>query len=251
MKLPKEGWSSRYKIHPDNAKDRPRKGKVFGLCVHTSGRGVNKRAKREKKHVDEVALDYYDDAKYSTHYIVGIEDVWQLTNDFERVQHVGFSDKKRGRNAAQLRQWYLSGKWAKDLPKSFVQRWKEAWPGKKSPSHLFPSKYPSDDFVAAEVIPCEGFAAPIAPGYLFTAAQHVSVALLAVDLSIRHNWPHGWASTSRLCTHESLGPHDRIARGQGWDPGVLRAKPYFDWSVMQAQIRMFQTMIGLSGSPLL
>lgn len=242
------GWSELFERHPDKVKDRDRRGEVYGLCVHTSGAGVNKRAKEQGTHPDQVALDYYEDARYSTHYVIGLEGCWQLTDDMERVQHVGFTDPKRGLGASELRQFYLSGAWETELPPRFVERWKKQWPGYKSPSHLYPSRYPNDDFVAVECIPCDGFAEPLAPGLRFTAGQHVQVAMLAVDLAERHGWPEGWWKTPRLCTHESLGPHNRLSGSNAWDPGVLRDRPWFDWELVKAQIRLmleFKRMVSL------
>jgi len=32
-----------------------------------------------------------------------------------------------------------------------------------------------------------------------------------------------------MVCHEDINPLNRTARGQGWDPGVVRTNPSFDW----------------------
>ena len=235
-----KGWSAHATRYPDLRKDKPRTDPVFGLCIHTSGSGILKKAKKTGKHPDLVALTYYQTATYSTHYVVGLNGFYQLTSELERVQHVGMADEKRKRSPAQTRKWYLSGRWREDLPKAFVQRWDRRWT-ERSPSHLYPSKFPNSCYVAVECIPCDGFAAPHGKGR-YTDAQHVWCAVLACDLAERHRWPQGWEASSRLAGHEDLAPHNRITKSEGWDPGGLREEPWFDWDFFYAWVNQGQTL---------
>lgn len=225
----------------DLVADRRRTGSPWGLCVHTSGSGVVGRAEREGRHPDEVALDYYDSARYSAHYLAGWRGYYQITDDGERVQHVGFADPATGahgiggRMSARVRrQWYLGGQWRRDMPASFVQAWDRAWPGRASPAHLYPSTYPNDDYVAIECIPLavgEGW-----QGGRFSLSQHIVVAVCGAELAGRHGWPDGWERTSRLVGHDDVGPHSRVKRGESWDPGRHRERPWIHWPTVQAWV---------------
>jgi hypothetical protein len=204
------------------------RGVPWGLTVHTSGSSLVARAVSDGKSVIDAACDYYRTARFSTHYIVGYGgELYQVYPDSERVMHVGFS--------AWQRDWYLRGDWQKDgrLPRAVISDWQASWPGRKSPAHLYPSKWPNDDYVAAELppaghyhgsrwIPLPGLTMAY-PGSRYTAEQVAAVAFLAADLATRHNWPRGFARTARLLGHEDLNPQER----PGWDPGAWRG--WFDW----------------------
>jgi hypothetical protein len=45
----------------------------------------------------------------------------------------------------------------------------------------------------------------------------------------RHGWGEGWQAGPRLLGHEDLNPIQRSAKGEGWDPGGLRERPWFAW----------------------
>ncbi len=75
---------------------------------------------------------------------------------------------------------------------------------------------------------------PMAPGLLFTRAQHESALGLAIDAGNRHGFPDGWRATSRLLGHEDVDPIERSDVGGGWDPGFLRVSPYFDLGFVRA-----------------
>ena len=232
------GWSPFATRYPDLKRDRPRTDPVYGLCIHTSGGGVLTKAKKLGKHPDLVALTYYQSATYSTHYVAGLNGFYQLTSETERVMHIGAADEKRGRTAAQVRKWYLSGEWRKELPSSFIKRWDERWGSYdgvlNSPPLLYPTTYPNSCYVAIECIPCDGYTKSLQKGARYTTAQHVWCALLACDMAERYDWPDGWFHSPRLATHEDLAPHNRITKGEGWDPGVLRKNPWFDWKFFQS-----------------
>jgi N-acetyl-anhydromuramyl-L-alanine amidase AmpD len=117
-----------------------------------------------------------------------------------------------------------------------VKRWGERWPGYANPLDLLPgSKFANAPYVQIEMIPCvyggkrKDLPAPLAPGLRFTRAQHDAVAALYVDLAKRHSWPAEWWRTPRVVGHEDVTPASRHDKNGGWDPGFLRAQPYFDW----------------------
>lgn len=200
--------------HPD--RDRP--GPVFGLVLHTTGRGVVKRAQREGVAPEERALDYYAQSVASCHYLIGYDGtVYQLSADDRRVPHVGIRGDERRR--------YLAGEWSGDFSARAVARWRERWPDRASPQHLYPSSSPNDDYVGCEMIPLRRRR----HGWHYTAAQHVAAATLALDLANRHGWPEGWHRTSRLVGHEDLDAYGRWKAFGGWDPGALRRRPWLSW----------------------
>jgi hypothetical protein len=88
-----------------------------------------------------------------------------------------------------------------------------------------------------EMTPCgSGLGHPAAPGQLFTDAQYAAVTAIAVDFGHRQKIPEGWWDTPRLAGHEDLGLLDRCDAKGGWDPGFLRAKPYFDMHALRTMI---------------
>jgi N-acetyl-anhydromuramyl-L-alanine amidase AmpD len=63
----------------------------------------------------------------------------------------------------------------------------------------------------------------------YTTAQHDATAALASDIAARWGLPDKWHTSGRLATHEDISPLTRSHKGGGWDPGVLRGSPWFDW----------------------
>ncbi len=245
----KGGFSDYAQRVADLKRDRRRVGNVFGLCVHTSGSGVLRRAKKNGKDPDDIALDYYDSATYSTHFVAGHKGLYQITDVGEHVKHIGYTKGVDGRlSGAQRRRWYHSGKWAESMPE-FAKRWRRAWPGKASPSSLHPSKYPNADYVAIELIPAgEGFGRPMGGSLRYSLAQHIAVALVALELAEAYNWPDEFEDSGRLASHEDLGPHGRVGPagnprdGEGWDPGRHREHPWISWPTIKEWIRVGRNM---------
>ena len=120
---------------------------------------------------------------------------------------------------------------------AFVSAWKAAWPGKKHPWTLFPSRHPNTDLVGVEMIPIGSGVGgePMRPGLLFTAAQHDAAAQLAIHIAQTNGFPTGWWTGSRLLGHEDVSL-DRQQKAGGWDPGFLRAAPYFDLAWVRRRI---------------
>lgn len=138
--------------------------------------------------------------------------------------------------------------WEKDLPASLVKRWRERWPGYDSPADLFPAgnRNINQASIHVEMIPWVpnelGVPQP-ENGLLFTPEQHSSLAILAIDVAVRNGWSdqhgrwgHQWWRTPALAGHEDFGPIDRHNKFGSWDPGWLRAKPYFDWDAVTEEI---------------
>jgi N-acetyl-anhydromuramyl-L-alanine amidase AmpD len=213
----------------DLVPDKPRGRPVFGLVVHTSGRGIVAKAARAGVPVTEYCVGYYRAAEYSCHYLIGYEgEIVQITADDRRVLHVGVDKAERA--------LYLSGRWRTDrrLASTAVQLWARAWA--RSPQHLFPSSAPNDDYVGVELPP---LLKPSSDGLWYTPAQHRAVARLADDLRRRHGWPAFWDDVlpvPRLLGHEDLDAFGRWDRGGGWDPGALRAVPRFRWATVAAEL---------------
>lgn len=216
----------------DLVADQPRRGLVFGLVVHCSGRSKVNEAIRLGVPVLDHLVAYYRPAAFSAHYVLGYQgDIVQVTADDRRVPHVGIEPPQR--------EAYLSGRWRTDrrLVAAAVNRWRDQWFPWASPQHLFPGSSPNGAYVGCELPP---LAKPTADGLWYTLAQHLSVAALASDLRARHGWP-SWATRGlpcqRLLGHEDLDAYERWDKGGGWDPGALRAQPRFSWKLVQAALQ--------------
>jgi hypothetical protein len=144
-----------------------------------------------------------------------------------RTEHAGSSNRPH----------YFSGAWERSYPAATVQ-WKAKWgPRFKHPYQIFPAVTPNIDYVGVEMIPCgDGFGVPMRPGLRFTKPQHETAAALAREMGERHSWPPGWQRGSRFVGHEDVDPLSRSDSGGGWDPGFLRASPYFDFAMVRAAV---------------
>lgn len=194
----------------------------WGLCVHTMGRGIVERAKRQGRPVIELALEWYRAPEQSgVHYCIDYEgNVCQMLEDTIRGAHVGIS--------AAERLSYLSGRWRKTAPALGVELWDDRWPAYRSPQHLYPTRSPNACYVGVELAPLPSEL--VGPdGLWFTREQHQAVSALARDLATRHSWPDGWERSPRILGHEDIDAYARWKNGQGWDPGSLRTRPRFDW----------------------
>jgi hypothetical protein len=218
----------------DLVPDKPRGRPVFGLVVHTTGRGICEQAMKHGVDVLEHAVAYYRAAPYSAHYVIGYDgEIVQITADDRRVPHVGVS--------AEERKLYLSGLWVKErrLAVMPLKLWRGRWGYGKSPQHLFPGPSVNGDYVGVELPPLRD--PPIIgrmQGLWYTAKQHVAVARLADDLRKRHGWPTfpTQLPCPRLLGHEDLDAFGRWDKGGGWDPGALRAAPRFDWNLVEGEL---------------
>ena len=204
-----------------------RQSALYGVAVHCTGSGIAHAALAAGRGTaDEVMAVYGNPANYCPAYVVDLDGaILQIADESGHANHVGFD--------AGDRQTFLSGAWEDRLSADFVARWKARWPVFRSPAHLFPGTSPNDVYLGVELVVwlpgCPG--EPPAPGENHTAAQYAALGALCADVAHRKWLPDDWAKpgSPRLVTHEDLNPLERTNSGGGWDPGVLRAGPTFDW----------------------
>ena len=60
-------------------------------------------------------------------------------------------------------------------------------------------------------------------------AQYVATARQVVAWERAHGFV---AEGNRLVTHEDVQPFERWDAHGGWDPGILRAKPTYNWPLL-------------------
>lgn len=236
------GWSPLAKrvlgaLSPAGARIRS----PWGLCLHTTGRGVVKRASGQRRPALDVALEIYLESQSGAlhgykwggpTYVMDYDgSLHQLSPDEVMTMHAGGPDRED----------YLDGDWVARLRQSgrgaAVEQWRAAWPGVESPQHLYPSRTANADFVGVEMIPI-GYGQGGEPrGHcLFTQAQHDAAVALGRDLAKRHRWPEGWAAGPRLVGHEDVQLLERSDRGGGWDPGARRDRPYWDDAYVRGEL---------------
>ncbi|MCP4448266.1 MAG: N-acetylmuramoyl-L-alanine amidase [Myxococcales bacterium] len=209
--------------------------KPWGVCFHTSGRGIVERAKRQGVAPGALALKWYRArARSGVHYLIDHNGtIFQMLGDDRRGAHVGISRTER--------RAYLSGNWeiqiAGRLTAAPAMAWRRRWPDHASPQHLFPTRSPNGCYIGVEMIPL-ATADVGANGLWFTEAQHIAAGALARDLSIRHGWPLGWENSPRMIGHEDIDAFARWDKRGGWDPGAMRDGPRFDWGRVLSSIAM-------------
>lgn len=208
----------------------------WGYLLHTTGGGVTDQARREHRDPLEVAIATYIASQNGSNgykwggpgYVIPHDgSIHQLAPDNIETEHAG----------GPHREEYLSREWEHDpkIKAPTVEQWHRRWPFHPNPYSLFPSHRPNVDYVGCEMIPIgDGFGGePMRPGLRFTKAQHDAAIALGRDLGARHGWPAGWSLSSRLVGHEDVDPIERSDAGGGWDPGWLRASPYFDFQYVR------------------
>lgn len=217
-------------------------GKVYGLVVHTTGGGLPASAKDRRIYHTVRAVDYYSQS-HGCHYVNGWRgvaggDLLQVANEREQANGVGVGYQRRSID---------QGRFEKDLPAAVVAQWRARWPGVEHPLRLLPGTRTANScYVHVECVPCVFHhggrlvtdATPMRLGLRFTQAQHEAVALLACDIARRNGWPmqEKWWRSPRLLGHEDLTPYNRHDKVGGWDPGGMRAAPYFDWDFVYNMI---------------
>jgi len=223
-------------------KQRPKGwvGNVFGLVVHTTGGGLPAKALKRNENPVDTAVNFYN-TNHGTHYVIGWDgDLVQIATEDMVANGVGVTNKDPKINQILS----VARGWENDLPKAMVDRWKKRWPKYKTPLQLFPTKYANSCYVHVECIPCIFYeanklitsATPMGGSLRFTEAQHKKVAELACDIAKRNGWEGEWWKTPRLVGHEDITPVSRSTSTGGWDPGWLRATPYFDWDFVYSEI---------------
>lgn len=201
---------------------------VYGVAIHQTGSGIVAKAMSLNKDPLEYTLDYYlRPDSFSAHYVIGWDGkIGQVTDENGHAMHIGL--------LAPDHSTYISKKWETIVSGNFVARWKARWPEYQTPCHLYPGASPNDAYVGMEMSPVvDGCGAvPLAPGLKYTKEQHEAVGKLCFDIAARWGFPDGWEKTGRLATHEDITPIDRSAKGEGWDPGIIRDSAWFDWDYL-------------------
>lgn len=217
----------------------------WGYLIHTTGGGITAKAKKEKRTPIDVALDVYINSQNGSNgylwggpgYVLDHDGtLYQLAPDNVLTNHCGGPNRQRYRNQS----------WRNIVSATAAQRWDDQWRalGFDDPYDLFPSKTPNRDYVGLEMIPCgDGFGTPMRKGLRFTAAQHDAAVKLGRDLGARHGWPISWARTSRLVGHEDVDIIERDDAKGGWDPGYLRADPYFDFEYVRSELMSMHVVV--------
>ncbi len=213
-----------FKIRKDGTRyDFPKRGKKpFGVCVHTTGRGVPQRAKRLGQTPDQAGVWVYSQTwQNPPNYLIGSHGmVYRVTDDSLCPPHCGVD--------AWQRKAMLNGTWFDHVSADGLRLWRERWPKVVSPAHLYPSTSANKDYLGIEMIPLLERRAEW--GGLFTDGQYQSLSMLLSSISVKYGIE---LKGARLVGHEDLDPFDRWDGSGGWDPGWLRARPYFEWSRVQ------------------
>lgn len=240
-----------------DGKNRPKRwiGQIRGLVVHTTGSGLPAKAQDRGVYHTVAAVDYYSKS-HGCHYVCGWQghkggDLLQLANEQERANGVGYATKgtqyKNGKKTSSQTSTSASikaGRFLKDIPSNLAKWWQERWPDYKHSQEFFAGTSANSAYAHVEMIPCvfrgtlangkKGLvpgAKPLRKALKFTQAQHEAIAALALDIALRNGFSEEeeWWLTPRLVGHEDLTPISRCTSSGGWDPGYLRAEPYFDW----------------------
>jgi len=245
------------KLRPEKWRD---KEPLF--VVHTTGSQLPEDAHNAGIYPTVMAAERYFKSR-GPQYVCGWNghaggDLLQIAN--ERIQSNGVgTNETRSRKTGKLikkgqrqsEQGNYSGSWTGDVSKSTVRHWRKAHPDAQSPLGLLPKgarRSVNACAIQMEMIPCVFWigkkkivaAKPMRPGLKFTEAQHDTAAYLAVDIAERKGWEGEWWLSSQqplqLGGHEDFTPISRSNSGGGWDPGGLRAKPFFDWEYVRSVI---------------
>jgi N-acetylmuramoyl-L-alanine amidase/Putative peptidoglycan binding domain len=202
-----------------------RKVPIYGICVHTTGGGPARAAKKNpKRSAIHRALDFYLKGKGGfPHYVISNDGSIIATCDERQIAfHAGYGVGKKLQRVLRYYKTWTAPLW-----------WSKVWTpkGAKSPLDLFPKGVLSANsgLIGVELLADE-------TGYDFTQRQYESLAKLIVDISRRHNFPLSSAPSVRLLGHEDVHPMTRQNKGGGWDPGAHRDNPKFSWSHLWALI---------------
>lgn len=209
-------------------RSRPRKAKLHGVAVHTTGSSLPRKAGWDADAALRRAAKYYTrDAQWAgPHYVIGWggEIVSTLVDEDMAGAHAGITD-------AQALKTYASGGWEARMSVRGAKLWHARWDryGFTSPRDLIPNRnlYSINDWwLGIEMIPITDgktvAADPAYPGARFTREQHSALRGLCWDIAARNYFPNGWASaeSTRLLGHSDLNPIQRDSKGLPmWDPG--------------------------------
>lgn len=201
-------------VYDRQRKGAARKGKVLGVCVHTTGTGVVEAAK--SKSLDptyEAVRRYLRPGEPFAHAVIGTDGRVVQVAPFERIAwHAGITDAQ-----AKL---YASGAWRKRVAPEALALWDARWPGKKGPLDIVAGPW-NHTLIGVELVPT-GSAKYVGADKVYTGAQYESLVLLIDGL-------REMFGDLVLVGHEDIEPLERCNAGGGWDPGAMRLEPWFDW----------------------
>jgi len=206
----------------------PRTLPVYGVCVHTTGRGPAVTGKKRGRPPIQVALDVYYGQPEDAHYVVDYDGTIHAVVPENRVSwHAGWGGVGRRRWASWTAPTWWSSVW---------RRWNA-----NTPADLLPPRAsdPNQVYIGVELLGNE-----TASG--FTPAQYDALARLVVDIVQRHRITIPAAPSPRLLGHEDVEPIRRSNRYGGWDPGAHRTKPVFSWPGLWSRM---QSIGGAAGQP--
>jgi hypothetical protein len=204
---------------------------VFGVVVHTTGRGPAVTGKKRGRPPIQVALDVYYGQPEDAHYVIDYDGTIHAIVPENRVSwHAGWGGVGRRRWASWTAPTWWSGVWGR-------------WNARTPADLLLPrANDPNQVYIGVELLGNE-----TASG--FTSAQYDALARLAVDAAQRHGFTIPTAPSPRLLGHEDLEPIRRSDRYGGWDPGAHRTSPLFSWSRLWSRMHAIGGAGGPSGGP--
>lgn len=220
-----EQFRSRHAImakSPQGADVENRVTPIYGVMLHTTGRGILQRAEKQRVTPLKAAVDLYTGrgANFAHYVIDQVGMTVQIADEDERAPQAGITTAQR--------QLYLTGEWEKKVNPKALAMWKARWSNHKSPSHLYPTRSPNDCYVGIEMIPDPQ--AQFSKAQVFAAAVLVDDILhrhrIDIDIDAAHDLVRG---NPHIVGHEDIEPLERWDAGGGWDPGALRLDSRFDW----------------------
>ncbi len=196
-------------------------GKPFGVLLHSTGPGMEKYARTYKLTQEETVSRVYGNPGNSCAHVVIIPDGrrFRVVSPDLMAPHCGVSARQR----AML----LDGTWRAWCSDLGERLWGERWPGVKSPQHLFPTASGNGSYEGAEFWKLD--ANDPETGTPYTADQYRSGGQWIAE---RERACGFVAEGRRLVTHEDVQPFERWDAHGGWDPGVIRAKPTYNWPLL-------------------
>lgn len=200
------------------------RGGVAAIVMHTTGRGVYRRAKQWDCTPLEAAEKIYSSVlEASGHYVVGQDGVVaQLVPEAIPAWHVGYAGSAGPVKGVEGLKW-----------------WRDAWPDVEHPYDLNCGKIwqknpagsnPSANSwtIGIEVVPPERTGAP------WSSNAWAAVIALTADIGRRHSLE---LRRETLLRHSDLAPRKRTRRGQPWDP------PPAEWT-WERHLQLVQRLAG-------
>lgn len=220
-----------------------RRGRVGGVLIHSTGRGLLDSAKKRGLTPDAEAERLYGGALSTfPHYVVGHAAVTSYCDELKWAAHASWSLAEKSR--------YAEGGWraliepdGRAVPSraGTYDWWDARWGPARGLAYGSPAdmlaqiggaKSPNAVYVGIELV-------PYADGS-FSSTQYVALGALVRDVLGRNSFtlplpsslPQVW-----LCGHSDISPLRRTeVNGRPYDPDSTGAGPDFDWRALEAAI---------------